>query len=159
MLWGELRSKTTRPLSGFSEQWKLIHAHPSSPAGPGNGNPQSRYSTRSKEVTAQAAEASPWFPAKGGCQGWLWTSQVKVQDTVQALGMEGGDGIKHVEPAQKMCECMHLERKYNVCCYWYEWRKKETEFTWPRKVKIKALAIVIIPLVVLHEQLLHCTKP
>lgn len=89
VLWGELMGKTTHPLSGFSEQGRLMHAHPSSPAGPGNRNPQSRYSTRSKDVTAQAAEASPWFPAKGDCQGWLWTSQVKVQDPVQALGGEG----------------------------------------------------------------------
>lgn len=117
--------KTTRPWSGFSEQWRLMHGHPSSPAGPGNRNPQSRYSTRSKEVTAQAAEASPWFPAKGGCQGWLSASQVKVQDTVQALEMEGGEGIKHREHAQKVCKCMHLEHEYNVCCHWDEWLWEE----------------------------------
>lgn len=36
--------------------------------------------------------------------------------------------------------------------------KEETELTWPRKVQIKALGIVIIPLISLYE-LLYCTKP
>lgn len=37
--------------------------------------------------------------------------------------------------------------------------KKETELTGLRKVQVKALGIVIIPLLSLQEQLLYCTKP
>ena len=67
-----------------------MRAHSSSPAGPGNGNPQTRYSTRSKDVTARAIEASPWFPDEAAKDDL--TSQVKVQNTMQALGMGGGEG-------------------------------------------------------------------
>lgn len=74
-----------------------MRAYSSPPAGPGNRNPQTRYSTRSKGVTGQATEAGPWFSDKAA----KLTSPVKVHgNRVQALGMEGGKGTKCTQHTQ-----------------------------------------------------------